>query len=79
MNNITDADPSSGGRHFSHVFVQRDAMVLVLTWAAGGVDAISYLGLGHVFTANMTGNAVLLGLAVGQGQGLAALRSLSEA
>jgi uncharacterized membrane protein YoaK (UPF0700 family) len=54
----------------------RDAMVLVLTWAASGVDAISYLGLGHVFTANMTGNAVLLGLAVGQGQGLAALRSI---
>ena len=41
----------------------RDTMVLVLTWAASGVDAISYLGLGHVFTANMTGNAVLLGLA----------------
>jgi len=54
----------------------RDAMVLVLTWAASGADAISYLGLGHVFTANMTGNAVLLGLAVGQGQGLAALRSI---
>ena len=54
----------------------RDTMVLVLTWAAAGVDAISYLGLGHVFTANMTGNAVLLGLAIGQGQGLAALRSI---
>lgn len=54
----------------------RDSMVLVLTWAASGVDAISYLGLGHVFTANMTGNAVLLGLAIGQGQGLAALRSI---
>ena len=54
----------------------RDAMVLVLTWAASGVDAISYLGLGRVFTANMTGNTVLLGLAIGQGQGLAALRSM---
>jgi len=54
----------------------RDTMVLVLTWAASGVDAISYLGLGHVFTANMTGNTVLLGLAIGQGQGLAALRSI---
>lgn len=54
----------------------RNAMVLVLTWAAAGVDAISYLGLGHVFTANMTGNAVLLGLSIGQGQGLAALRSI---
>ncbi len=54
----------------------RDAMVLLLTWAAGSVGAISYLGLGHVFTANMTGNTVLLGLAVGQGQGFAALRSV---
>jgi len=54
----------------------RNAMVVVLTWAASAVDAISYLGLGHVFTANMTGNAVLLGVAIGQGQGLAALRSI---
>ncbi len=46
----------------------RDGMLLVLTWAAGSVDAISYLGLGHVFTAMMTGNTVLLGLAIGQGQ-----------
>ncbi len=51
-------------------------MVLMLTWAAGSVDAISYLGLDHVFTANMTGNTVLLGLALGQGHGFAALRSL---
>ncbi len=52
------------------------APILLLTWVAGTVDAISYLGLGHVFTANMTGNAVLLGLALGQRQGLAAVRSL---
>jgi uncharacterized membrane protein YoaK (UPF0700 family) len=52
------------------------APILLLTWVAGTVDAISYLGLGHVFTANMTGNAVLLGLALGQRQGLAAARSL---
>jgi uncharacterized membrane protein YoaK (UPF0700 family) len=32
------------------------------------VDAISYLMLGRVFTANMTGNTVLLGLALVQGQ-----------
>lgn len=56
--------------------VGRDAMVLLLTWAAGSVDAISYLGLDRVFTANMTGNTVLLGLALGQGRGLAALRSI---
>jgi uncharacterized membrane protein YoaK (UPF0700 family) len=51
-------------------------MLLVLTWAAGSVDALSYLGLGNVFTAMMTGNTVLLGLAVAQGQALAALRSV---
>lgn len=43
-------------------------MLLVLTWAAGCVDAISYLGLNRVFTAMMTGNTVLLGLALGQGE-----------
>jgi uncharacterized membrane protein YoaK (UPF0700 family) len=52
------------------------APVLLLTWVAGTVDAIGYLSLGHVFTANMTGNAVLLGLAIGQGQSQAAIRSL---
>jgi uncharacterized membrane protein YoaK (UPF0700 family) len=55
----------------------RDGMLLVLTWAAGCVDAVSYLGLGHVFTAMMTGNTVLLGLALGQGEILAALRSIN--
>jgi uncharacterized membrane protein YoaK (UPF0700 family) len=55
----------------------RDGMLLLLTWAAGSVDAVSYLGLGHVFTAMMTGNTVLLGMAIGQGQVLAALRSLT--
>jgi uncharacterized membrane protein YoaK (UPF0700 family) len=52
------------------------APILLLTWVAGTVDAIGYLGLGHVFTANMTGNAVLLGLAFGQGQFLAGFRAL---
>ena len=38
-----------------------------MTGAAGYVDAASYLALGHVFTANMTGNTVLFGLALVQG------------
>jgi len=50
-------------------------MLLVLTGAAGLVDAMSYLELGHVFTAMMTGNTVLLALAIGQGEVMAALRS----
>jgi uncharacterized membrane protein YoaK (UPF0700 family) len=51
------------------------ATVLLFTWAAGSVDAITYL-TAHVFTANMTGNAVLLGISVGQGKGAAAVSSL---
>src|SRR5947209_5854024 len=38
--------------------------LLILTFVTGMVDAVSFLGLGHVFTANMTGNVVLLGFAV---------------
>ncbi len=47
---------------------RRDRILLALAFAAGCVDALSYLGLSRVFTANMTGNAVLLGLAIGQTQ-----------
>ena len=54
----------------------RDIMLLVLTWAAGNIDAVGYLALGQVFTANMTGNTVLLGLHLGREQGAAALRAL---
>jgi uncharacterized membrane protein YoaK (UPF0700 family) len=42
---------------------------------AGAVDALSYMGLGQVLTANMTGNTVLLGLALGQAETSAAVRS----
>src|ERR1700739_3686378 len=38
--------------------------LLALTFSTGTVDAVSYLGLGHVFTANMTGNIVLLGFGI---------------
>src|SRR2546425_12364646 len=40
------------------------ALLLVLTAVTGLVDAVSYLKLGHVFVANMTGNIVFLGFAV---------------
>jgi uncharacterized membrane protein YoaK (UPF0700 family) len=60
----------------SYTTLGRESMLLVLTFAAGSIDAISYLGLGHVLTANMTGNIVLLGLALAQGEVLAALRSV---
>ena len=50
-------------------------MLLVLAAAAGSTDAISYLGLGKVFPANMTGNTVLLGVGIAQGAPSAAARS----
>jgi uncharacterized membrane protein YoaK (UPF0700 family) len=50
-------------------------MLCLLAWAAGIIDAVSYLGLGRVFTAMMTGNTVLLALAIGQGEAMAVVRS----
>jgi uncharacterized membrane protein YoaK (UPF0700 family) len=49
--------------------------LLVLTGVTGLVDAVSFLGLGHIFTANMTGNVVLLGFAVAGVPGLSVPRS----
>lgn len=40
----------------------RNLLVLILAVVGASVDALSYLGLGRVFTSNMTGNLVLLGL-----------------
>jgi uncharacterized membrane protein YoaK (UPF0700 family) len=54
---------------------RRDLLLVALTFAAGSVDAVALLRL-DVFTAVMTGNIVLLGLAVGQGAFGNALRSV---
>lgn len=53
----------------------RDALVLALALAAACVDALSYMGLNEVLTANMTGNTVLLGLAMARQDAEAAARS----
>jgi len=52
----------------------RDLLLLSLT--AGSADAAGYLGLGRVFTSNMTGNLVLLGIDLGQGHFVLAARVL---
>ncbi|MEC9052373.1 MAG: YoaK family protein, partial [Actinomycetota bacterium] len=39
-------------------------LMLVLTFTTGIVDAVGFLGLDRVFTGNMTGNVVILGMAV---------------
>lgn len=59
----------------SLITTRRRVTVLLFTWAAGSVDAITYLRA-HVFTANMTGNSVLLALAIGQGLGGAVGKSV---
>jgi uncharacterized membrane protein YoaK (UPF0700 family) len=51
--------------------------MLTLTVVTGLVDAVSYLGLGHVFVANMTGNVVFLGFALAGAQGLSAPASVT--
>src|SRR5579872_6780205 len=53
------------------------AILLVLTGVTGVVDAVSFLGMGHVFTANMTGNLLFLAFALSGVPGLSLTRSLS--
>jgi uncharacterized membrane protein YoaK (UPF0700 family) len=47
----------------------RDLLLVALTVASGAVDAISYFGLGKIFSAFMTGNLVFLGLGIAEIQG----------
>jgi uncharacterized membrane protein YoaK (UPF0700 family) len=47
-----------------------------LTLVSGLIDAVSFLRLGHVFVANMTGNVVLLGFAIGGAKGISIVGSL---
>jgi uncharacterized membrane protein YoaK (UPF0700 family) len=63
--------PSADERHGPLV-----PMMVALTVLTGLVDAVSYLELGHVFVANMTGNVVFLGFAIAGAGGLSAVASL---
>jgi uncharacterized membrane protein YoaK (UPF0700 family) len=49
-------------------------LMLILTFSTGVIDAVGYLGLDRVFTGNMTGNVVLLGMAFAGGADLPILR-----
>ncbi|MFG2960781.1 YoaK family protein [Streptomyces sp. NPDC048291] len=72
---LTDAArtlaPPTGDRHGP-----LPPLLLTLTVVTGLVDAVSYLGLGHVFVANMTGNVVFLGFALAGAPSLSALASV---
>jgi len=50
-------------------------MLLAMTVVTGLVDAVSFLSLGRVFTANMTGNVVILAFATARVPGLSIARS----
>lgn len=52
----TTSDPEAGG-------LPLVAVMLTLTGVSGMIDAVCFLGLEHVFTANMTGNVLVLGFA----------------
>lgn len=45
-------------------------LLFALTLVSGLIDAVSFLRLGHVFVSNMTGNVVLLGLAIAGAKGI---------
>ena len=49
--------------------LERDVRLLMLAACAGCSDGWAFFGLGHAFVANMTGNTVLLGIAVFQDHG----------
>ncbi|MFE7710544.1 YoaK family protein [Streptomyces sp. NPDC057486] len=72
---LTDAArtlaPPEGDRHGP-----LPPLMLTLTVVTGIIDAVSYLALGRVFVANMTGNVVFLGFALAGADGLSVLASV---
>jgi uncharacterized membrane protein YoaK (UPF0700 family) len=58
------APPLAAGAHAR----LRDTLAIVLTVLTGATDAVAFVRLGNVFTSVMTGNMVLLGMAIGRGE-----------
>ncbi|WP_160165546.1 YoaK family protein [Conexibacter woesei] len=65
--------PASRGVR-SHVIA-----LVALTFGSGATDAVAFLGMGGVFTANQTGNLVLVGLVGREAYGATALRAVVAA
>jgi uncharacterized membrane protein YoaK (UPF0700 family) len=74
MSSITAPQPGPGSLR---ALLPR--VLLVLTLTTGIIDAVSYLGLGRVFSANMTGNVVLLGFGIAGTGGLPVIAPLVSA
>ncbi|MDO3411808.1 YoaK family protein [Saccharibacillus sp. CPCC 101409] len=58
-----------------HVKTWRSGVLMLLCMSAGIVDVIGYIHLGRVFTANMTGNIVILGMSFAHVAELSFLRA----
>jgi uncharacterized membrane protein YoaK (UPF0700 family) len=56
----------------------RDALLVALTFSTGAIDAISFLVLGKVFSAFMTGNIVFLGFELGGAAGPSTWRTVAS-
>ncbi|HZN84453.1 MAG TPA: YoaK family protein [Mycobacterium sp.] len=63
---ILSASTTAGSQDRQSV---RDLLLVALTVASGAVDAISYFGLGKIFSAFMTGNLVFLGFGIAEIEG----------
>jgi uncharacterized membrane protein YoaK (UPF0700 family) len=78
-----EAGPATPGRAVTRVTEPDGArfvlfILLALTLLSGVVDAVCYLGLGRVFTANMTGNIVVLGFAAAGAPGFSVTACLTS-
>ena len=55
----------------------RNTLIAFLTFAAGSIDALSFLTLGGVFASFMSGNTLILGVRIGMGDFALALHSMT--
>jgi uncharacterized membrane protein YoaK (UPF0700 family) len=69
------AGPAAGGAGRQDGLLH---VLMALTLLSGVVDAVCYLGLGRVFTANMTGNVVVIGFAAAGAPGFSIPASLTS-
>ena len=67
--NSVTTQAGNGDGQISYVAV-RNGLLNALTVSSGAVDAISFLALGKVFTAFMTGNFAFLGMVIASSTGL---------
>src|SRR4051794_30878382 len=67
--------PSASGGAGERGLRRRQGLLVLLAVNSGATDAIGFVGLGGAFTSVMTGNMILLGIAVPTEDGSLALRS----